>query len=153
MEEDFFTSLASTLYFLSKFIMFKSLAIITLAASANAFAPASFGVRTSTAVFFEYGEYDDKLWDNDAKKVVYAKWDPATARSTQNFNPFETFDGNSPDASGIYPGQNRYKDPQRGDVSYALMQVERAEIEERNANPKAGDVIGCAGCANSKPQN
>merc|ERR1711892_1182604 len=109
--------------------MFKSLAIITLAASANAFTPASFGVRTSTAVFFEYGEYDDKLWDNDAKKVVYAKWDPATARSTQNFNPFETFDGNSPDASGIYPGQNRYKDP------------------------KAGDVIGCEGCMNKKPQN
>jgi len=134
-------------------IMFKSLAVIALAASANAFAPSTFGARTSTAVFFEYGEYDDKTWNNDAKKLVYAKWDPATARSTQNFNPFETFLGNSPDASGIYPGESRYKDPQRGDVSYALMQVERAEIEERQANPMAGDVPGCAGCKNGAPKN
>jgi hypothetical protein len=40
-----------------------------------------------------------------AKKDVYNKWDPSAARSTRNFNPFETFKGNSPDASGIYPGE------------------------------------------------
>jgi hypothetical protein len=51
-----------------------------------------------TKLNFEYGEYDDK-------KDVYKKWDPATPRSTRNFNPFETFKGNSPDASGIYPGE------------------------------------------------
>ena len=130
--------------------MFKSLAIITLAASANAFAPASFGVRAPTAVFSDYiyGEYDDKLWDNDAKKIVYAKWDPATPRNGLNFNPFETFGGNSPDASGIYPGETRYKDPKRGDVSFALMQIEKAEIEERIANPKPGFTPGCPGCKN-----
>ena len=54
---------------------------------------------------FEYGEYDDKLWDQDSKKDVYNKWDPTAPRSTRNFNPFETFKGNSPDASGIYPGE------------------------------------------------
>merc|ERR1740124_1144015 len=71
----------------------------------------------------------------------------------KNFNPFETFLGNSPDASGIYPGESRYKDPKRGEVSYALMQVERAEIEARQASPMAGDVPGCAGCKNGAPKN
>lgn len=128
--------------------MFKSLAVIALAASANAFAPSTFGVRTSTAVFFEYGEFDDKMWDNDAKKAVYEKWDPSSPRSSTNFNPFETFGGNSPDASGVYPGESFYKDPMRGDVSFAIMMAEKAEIEERTANPKAGDAPGCAGCKN-----
>ena len=78
-----------------------------------------------------YGEYDDKLWDNDAKKEIYAKWDPNQPRSPLNFNPFETWDGNSPDASGFYPGEIRYKDPQRGDVNFQQMMDERAEAEER----------------------
>jgi len=95
-----------------------------------------------------YGEYDGKLWDNEAKKDVYNKWDPSAPRSTRNFNPFETFQGNSPDASGIYPGEPRYKDPIRGDVSYATMMAEKAEIEERAANPKAGNVPGAPGCKN-----
>merc|ERR1711935_742997 len=122
----------------------------TLAASANAFAPASFGVRTSTAVFFEYGQYDDKLWDNDAKKVVYASWDPAQPRSGMNFNPFETWEGNSPDASGFYPGENFYKDPTRGNVNFTTMMEERKEAEERVANPKPGDTPGAPGCRNAK---
>jgi len=97
---------------------------------------------------FVYGEYDEKLWDNAAKNDVYAKWDPNSPRSTRNFNPFETFGGNSPDASGIYPGENRYKDPIRGDVSYAIMMAEKAEAEERAANPKPGNVPGAPGCKN-----
>ena len=127
---------------------FKSLAVLTLAASASAFAPSSLSAHTSTAVFFEHGEYDDGMWDNDSKKDIYAKFDPSKPRSTRNFYPFETFQGNSPDASGIYPGETRYKDPKRGDVSFALMQVERAEIEERLANPKPGFAPGCPGCKN-----
>merc|ERR1711865_396513 len=89
-----------------------------------------------------------KMWDNEAKKVIYGKFDPNAARSTLNFNPFETFEGNSPDASGKYPGEPFYKDPSRGDVSYASMQIEKAEIDERNANPKPGYAAGCAGCKN-----
>eukprot|EP00985_Skeletonema_marinoi_P025262 scaffold18383_cov155-Skeletonema_marinoi.AAC.1 len=99
-----------------------------------------------TKLNFEYGEYDDKFWDNNAKKDVYNKWDPATPRSTRNFNPFETFEGNSPDASGIYPGEARYKDPRSGDVSYRIMMEERHEYDQREANPKAGSKPGCAGC-------
>jgi len=120
---------------------------LALVASASAFVPAT-NMRVSTKLNFEYGEYDDKMWDNDAKKEVYAKWEPTAARSSMNFNPFETFGGNSPDASGIFPGEARYKDPKRGDVSYAIMLVEKAEIEDRIANPKAGEEPGCAGCKN-----
>jgi len=97
---------------------------------------------------FQYGKYDDKLWDNEAKKDVYAAWDPASPRSTLNFNPFETFEGNSPDASGIYPGENRYKDPIRPDMNFAQMTLEREEMEERAANPKPGNTPGCPGCKN-----
>eukprot|EP00980_Cylindrotheca_fusiformis_P029879 scaffold24005_cov196-Cylindrotheca_fusiformis.AAC.2 len=106
-------------------------------ASASASAPASGG---------NYGKYDEKLWDNEAKKDVYAAWDPNSPRSPNNFNPFETWDGNSPDASGFYPGEGRYKDPIRPDVSFQTMMAEREEAEERKANPKPGEVPGCPGC-------
>ena len=121
--------------------------LATVLASATAFAPVTVS-KTSTALFLEFGEYDGKLWDNEAKKEIYDKFDPAVARSVNNFNPFETFEGNSPDASGYYPGETGYKDPARGDVSYATMLIERAEIEERLENPKAGYVPGCPGCKN-----
>lgn len=125
---------------------------MSLLASASAFAP-TFGTRSvtrSTNLFsdFVYGEYDDKLWDNDAKKATYDKWDPSAPRSGLNFNPFETFGGNSPDASGVFPGQPRYKDPSRGDINFTQMMAERAEADERAANPKPGSEPGCAGCAN-----
>ena len=84
--------------------------------------------RTSLNAF-EYGKYDEILWDNEAKNDVYSSWDPATPRSTQNFNPFETYKGNSPDASGIYPGEPRYKDPVRPEVNFAIMMAEREEAE------------------------
>lgn len=47
-----------------------------------------------------------------------------------------------------FPCQNRYKDPTRGDQSYALMLAEKADAEEREANPKAGSEPGCPGCKN-----
>jgi hypothetical protein len=46
----------------------------------------------------------------------------------------------------LYVSQNRYKDPTRGDASFAIMLAEKADAEERAANPKAGDAPGCAGC-------
>jgi len=82
----------------------KIVATVALVGSASAFAPAM-NNRVTTHLNFEYGEYDDKLWDNDAKKDVYNKWDPTAARSAKNFNPFETYKGNSCDASGVYPGE------------------------------------------------
>ena len=111
------------------------------AAAAPAAAPAAAGD-------ISYGKYDDQLWDNDAKKEIYAAWDPNSPRSPMNFNPFETWDGNSPDASGFYPGERRYKDPQRGDISFAIMQAQQKEADVRKANPKGGDAPGCPGCRN-----
>jgi hypothetical protein len=113
-------------------------------ASATAFAPSSFGARRHTYLSMSDwvpGKYDNKLWDNEAKKDVYNAWDPLKPRSTQNFNPFETFKGNSPDASGVYPGENRYKDPTRGNTNFQQMMIERAEAEERAKNPKVCPVI------------
>ena len=95
-----------------------------------------------------YGKYDEKLWDIEAKQDVYAAWDPNQPRSPTNFNPFETFEGNSPDASGFYPGEGRYKDPTRPDVNFASMQAERAILDGIAANPKPGFVPGCPGCRN-----
>merc|ERR1719343_745528 len=83
-----------------------------------------------------------------AKEDVYNSWDPNAPRSPNNFNPFETWDGNSPDCSGFYPGEGRYKDPARPDVSYQTMMAEREKMEARKANPKPGDVPGCPGCRN-----
>jgi hypothetical protein len=82
------------------------------------------------------GKYDNKLFDNEAKKDVYNSWDPNKPRSTQNFNPFETYKGNTPDASGVYPGEPRYKDPIRDSTNFQQMMQERAEAEERAKNPK-----------------
>jgi hypothetical protein len=100
-------------------------------------APAAGGAR---------GKYDDKLWDIDAKQDVFAAWDPSLPRSPNNFNPFETWDGNSPDCSGFYPGEGRYKDPKRPDVSYAKMQAERVILDSIAAHPKSASPKGCPGC-------
>lgn len=98
-----------TLCFLGVILQYKIAAILAFVASASAFAPQPFGARVSTAVNSapQYGKYDEKLWDNDAKKDVYNAWDPSQPRSVFNFNPFETWEGNSPDASGFYPGEVR----------------------------------------------
>merc|ERR1719506_374534 len=92
-----------------------------------------------------YGIYDDQMFDMAAKQNVYAQWDPNAPRSPTNFNPFETWDGNSPDASGFFPGERRYKDPKRGDVSYAIMQLEQGILDDIKANPKPGNVPGAPG--------
>jgi hypothetical protein len=122
----------------------KSFLLAALVASASAFAPqqAAFGVKTA---LYSGGAYEGKLWDMSAKLEIYGIWDPTAPRSPTNFSPFETWDGNSPDASGYYPGEGRYKDPQRPDVSYASMQEERKILDEIAANPKAGQVAGAPG--------
>ena len=127
--------------------MLTKIITVALVASASAFVPAQ-NARVVTKLNFEYGEYDGKLYDQVAKTDLYNKWNPASPRTTRNFNPFETFKSNSPDASGIYPGEPRYKDPIRGDVSFAIMMAEKADAEARVANPKAGDAPGCPGCKN-----
>jgi hypothetical protein len=123
----------------------KTVILALCATGALAFAPLQ-APRFTTSLNRAYGKYDDGLWDNNAKVEIYGVWDPAAPRSEMNFNPFETWDGNSPDASGYFPGEIRYKDPQRGEINFTIMMAERAEAEERAANPKAGSAPGCAGC-------
>eukprot|EP00590_Aulacoseira_subarctica_P010647 CAMPEP_0172415174 /NCGR_PEP_ID=MMETSP1064-20121228/1662_1 /TAXON_ID=202472 /ORGANISM="Aulacoseira subarctica , Strain CCAP 1002/5" /LENGTH=132 /DNA_ID=CAMNT_0013152081 /DNA_START=83 /DNA_END=482 /DNA_ORIENTATION=- len=126
----------------------KIFVLMAMLASVTAFAPSAFVSRPMTHLSMSWvgaGKYDDKLFDNEAKKDVYNAWDPTKPRSSQNFNPFETFKGNTPDASGVYPGEPRYKDPIRGDANFQQMMLERAEAEERAKNPKAGDVPGAPG--------
>ena len=111
-------------------------------------APPAAAAPAAAGAAGDYGIYDDQLFDMAAKQAVYDQWDPNTPRNPANFNPFETWDGNSPDASGFYPGERRYKDPKRGDISYAIMQVEQATLDEIKANPKPGNVPGAPGCRN-----
>jgi hypothetical protein len=92
-------------------------------------------------VFILLSQYDNTLWDDTSKTDVYNAWDPNSPRSAQNFNPYETWGGNSPDASGFYPGEGFYKDPVRGDINFAQMMVEREAAEARNAAPKPGDAL------------
>lgn len=74
----------------------KTFILALTAATVTAFAPAAPQRTSSTALFLEMGAYDGKLWDNEAKKTVYEAWDPSSPRTVNNFNPFETWDGNSP---------------------------------------------------------
>ena len=88
--------------FLFHLFQYKSILALCLVASASAFVPHSSPAFARQTKLFG-GKYDGKLWDNDAKKDVYNSWDPSSPRSEMNFNPFETWEGNSPDASGYYP--------------------------------------------------
>ena len=91
----------------------------------------------------------DNIWGFDAQKSVFDSWDPEKARDYENFNPFErNTDGNACDASGYFPGEGKYSDPQRPDVDFAAMMAEKTAMAEIEANPKAGDVPGAPGRLN-----
>mmetsp|Transcript_23292 Transcript_23292/g.48370 ORF Transcript_23292/g.48370 Transcript_23292/m.48370 type:complete len:136 (+) Transcript_23292:53-460(+) len=125
-----------------------------LVATASAFAPTPFGVNTRSMQLNAekdpaiYGKFDECVWGLEQKKEVYAEWDPNAPRSPWNFNPFETWEGNSPDPSGWYPGEIRYKDPSRPDMNFALMTEERNFLEDLAKNVKEGNVPGAPGCRN-----
>ena len=68
--------------------------------------------------------------------LVPSEWNPASPRSSDNFNPFEkNDDGNACDTSGHFPGEGKYNDPIRPDTSYAIMQAEAAIMNDFNAAP------------------
>ena len=68
---------------------------------------------------------------------IFGAWDPETPRGETNFNPFEqNKDGNSCDCSGYFPGEGKYKDPQRPDMNFAKMMEEKEIMEKINADPK-----------------
>lgn len=88
-------------------------------------------------IHFGDGKYDGQLWDMDAKLDIFAAFDPESPRGDTNFNPFEqNKDGNSCDASGYFPGEGKYKDPQRPDMNFAKMMEEKEIMEKINADPK-----------------
>jgi len=96
---------------------------------------------------FGAGKYDGKVWDMPAKKDVWQEWDPNSPRSETNFNPFERdATGNACDCSGYFPGQTQYKDPERPDMNFSVMLMEKEMMAEIEANKKAGDVPGAPGC-------
>lgn len=80
--------------------MKSAIVFAALVGSVAAFAPSPIA-RASTKLY-NYGKYDEKTWDNEAKTDIYSAWDPSAPRSTENFNPFETWQGNSPDVSFDY---------------------------------------------------
>mmetsp|Transcript_33231 Transcript_33231/g.56864 ORF Transcript_33231/g.56864 Transcript_33231/m.56864 type:complete len:132 (+) Transcript_33231:52-447(+) len=118
---------------------FSGIVLALCAVGASAFMPQSTPRFMATKLYSsnQYGKYDDQLWDINAKKDVFAAWDPEKPRSEVNFNPFERDDtGNAADASGYFPGENRYKDPIRPDASFAIMQEEAKIMAELSEDPK-----------------
>ena len=117
---------------------FSGIVLALCAMGATAFMPQStprFMTKLSSGN--QYGKFDDQLWDIAAKKEIFQAWDPEKPRSELNFNPFERDDtGNAADASGYFPGENRYKDPIRPDASFAIMQEEAKVMAELNEDPK-----------------
>ena len=114
----------------------KYLLVALLAVAAQAFSPmaAPKAIRT---INFGDGKYDGQLWDMDAKLDIFGAFDPESPRGDTNFNPFEqNKDGNSCDSSGYFPGEGKYKDPQRPDMNFAKMMEEKEIMEKINADPK-----------------
>lgn len=69
--------------------------------------------------------------------IHFRSYDPTAKRTQDNFNPFEkNEDGNSVDTNGYFPGETRYSDPIRPDVSYATMQAELKAYAAAAADPK-----------------
>jgi len=124
-----------------------------IAASSPGFVPYVFFInplaaapRAATVIFNGEGKYEGKEFGFPEKKDLWESWDPNAPRSETNFNPFErNSDGNAPDASGYFPGEGKYNDPQRPDVDFASMMAEKEEMAKIEANPKAGDVPGAPG--------
>jgi len=103
-------------------------------------------VRAQAPQMYDIRQFDN-IWGLEAKKAVFAAWDPERPRDYENFNPFERNDESSmADSNGCFPGQSRgYRSPQRPDQSWAIMQAEQAEMEILKQNPKY-HATGRPGC-------
>ena len=115
--------------------------------------PAVKSVRVQSAQMYDISAFDD-IWGIEAKKVVFAAWDPEKPRDYENFNPFErNLDGAVSDANGCFPGESRgYKPPNRPDASWAIMNAEKQEMEVIKTDPKFG-LSGKPGCYSLKWQD
>ena len=110
-------------------------------------------VRAAAPQMFDVSPWDD-VWGMEAKTACFEAWDPESPRTYDNFNPFERNDeGSMSDFNGCFPGQSRgYKSPKRPDQSWAIMQAEKAAMEELATNPKFS-VTGKPGCWTRKWQD
>merc|ERR1719310_2702382 len=93
--------------------------------------------RTGVTQMADISAFGD-VWGFEAKKAVFDAWDPEKPRDYDNFNPFERNDESAMcDTNGCFPGQSRgYESPNRPDQSWAIMQAEKAMMEELASNPK-----------------
>merc|ERR1711990_868858 len=122
-------------------------AVAALYASSEAFTPAGGFLNSRASVSkISMSRFTDQVWDFTAKKQIYDEWNPSAQRTYDNFNPFErNADGNACDTNGKFPGETNYRDPIRPDASWAIMQADKAMMEEINAIVKPGDVEGAPG--------
>ncbi len=109
--------------------------------------------RAAAPTMYNIDHHDD-IWGLEAKEEVFNAWDPSKPRDYQNFNPFERNDESSMcDFNGCFPGQSRgYKSPQRPDQSWAIMQMEREEMDKLKQDPKFS-LTGKPGCFTRKWQD
>jgi hypothetical protein len=78
------------------------------------------------------------IWSLEAKTAMFNQWDPESPRTYTNFNPFERNDESAQaDIHGCFPGQSRgYQSPIRPETSWAIMEAERAKMDELKLLPK-----------------
>ena len=96
----------------------------------------------------------DEIWGLEAQTKVFNDWNPEQPRDYNNFNPFErNGDGAKADSNGCFPGESRgYQPPNRPDVNFAKMKVEKEKLAELAKDPKWG-LKGKAGCYTMKWQD
>eukprot|EP00631_Chrysoreinhardia_giraudii_P000066 CAMPEP_0197413950 /NCGR_PEP_ID=MMETSP1170-20131217/751_1 /TAXON_ID=54406 /ORGANISM="Sarcinochrysis sp, Strain CCMP770" /LENGTH=231 /DNA_ID=CAMNT_0042940613 /DNA_START=52 /DNA_END=745 /DNA_ORIENTATION=- len=129
--------------------MSRAVVIAALVGSAAAFHLVTPTRSAKTQVF---SKYDGQVWDMDAKMDIWNLWDPNSPRSEDNFNPFERNpDGNACDTSGYFPGEGKYKDPQRPDMNWDAMLKEKELMAQVESNPKPGDVPGAPAASSRRP--
>lgn len=130
--------------------------MLSLFSATQAFsaAPVRMAVQARAQVnMADISAFDD-IWGLEAQTKVFNDWDPEKPRDYNNFNPFErNGDGAKADSNGCFPGESRgYQPPNRPDVNFAKMKVEKEMLAELAKDPKWG-LKGKAGCYTMKWQD
>merc|ERR1711990_1060212 len=120
-------------------MLYRALAVVGLATGASALqvGVAARAPHTVSPQMADISAFDN-IWGIEAKMAIYDQWDPEKPRDYNNFNPFERNDESAQcDTNGCFPGQSRgYKSPLRPDQSWAIMQEERAKMDDLKTQPK-----------------
>ena len=136
-------------------MLYRALAVVGLATGASALqvGVAARAPHTVSPQMADISAFDN-IWGIEAKIAIYDQWDPEKPRDYNNFNPFErNDDGAKADSNGCFPGESRgYQPPNRPDVNFAKMKVEKEMLAELAKDPKWG-LKGKAGCYSMKWQD